>query len=107
METKIKEVENYFKSKLFNKDFKITEILEHTLTVLIDEKYEFVIWIGNHDIPSTRELYEGSYMKFPLTQKERIKLHGVFSKDVRKFRNEPLLREKKSQYENLKKELGI
>lgn len=106
MKKKIEEVEQYFKNKLLSKDFEIIKIDEFVMTVLIDEKYKFTIWIGNLDIPMTRELYaEGNYMMIALTESDKFKLHTLIVEDVKKHRNISLYLEKLKQIEALKKEV--
>lgn len=106
MEEKIKEVQMYFKTKLLSNDFEIEKIDEFNVFLVIDNKYQFVVWIGNWDIPDTRELYpKDTFMMFELTREERLKLHDVLTDHVSKYRNEILLKEKNELFEKLKNEL--
>jgi len=47
MEAKIKEVQDYFKSKLVNGDYTPIEFTPNYVRVIVDGKFNFIIWIGN------------------------------------------------------------
>jgi hypothetical protein len=105
MENTIKEVQNYFKGKLLSGDFKIVKITEHTLLLRIDLMYDFTIWIGNDDIPNSRDLYDPSFIKLDLIQKERHKLHSILRKPVKEFKEKIIFLQKRKQFLKLQKEL--
>lgn len=109
MKEKIIEVENYFKSKLLSNDFEIKEIKECTLSLSIDNKYIFTIWIGNFDLDNYIELYEGgfNYISLKFNLKEKVKLKSVIKKPVNEWRRNVLLREKRKEFNRLKKELSL
>ena len=103
----IKQVQDYFKSKLLTGDFEITGRSQCVFTLSIDG-CTFHLWTGNYDIPETRGLYSGAYnfIDIPLTQKERIKLHSVLRKDILDYENGYLLEQKRKLFEKLKRELN-
>ena len=109
MEAKIKEVKDYFKSKILKKEFEIKEMGQHTFIILVDQKYKFTVWVGNPNYPDTCKLYDAAYsfMQLDFNQKERIKLHGLLKKDVEDFKNRVTLPQKMAEFEKLKKELNI
>ena len=107
MKNKIKEVQDYFKSKLFAQDFKIEKVSEYQIEISIDLEYKFIIWTGNQDIPRSRKNYDGalSFMDLQLNVHESEKLHGILSPVVKKYRAEVLLNQKKLELEKLQREI--
>ena len=90
MKEQIKAVEQYFKDKILAKDFVIKSIDEHVLCIIIDEQYEFFIWIANYStIPTGVKLYDGkiNYMNIRLSNKESVKLCGLLKKDIESLKN--------------------
>ncbi|MDD4515683.1 hypothetical protein [Massilibacteroides sp.] len=108
MKDKITEIENYFKNKLLSGEFKIISINEYTLELIIDCEYTFNIWIGNYNIPETRKIYKSmiSFMNIELTDTQAKKLHYILSPEIRKYKNEILLEQKKKELEKLQKEIN-
>ena len=107
MEKKIKQVQDYFIAKILAGEFRITEISEHRLKLIVDEKYPFEIWIANG--PTYRRLYEYSniqFMTLVFTEEQSIRCDSVLQPAIQEWRKEVLLVEKKKQLEQLKKELG-
>lgn len=109
MEAKIKEVYDYFKSKILSKDFKIEEMSEYTFTIIIDGKYKFTIWVANLHIPESRRLYDNGYnfMMIEFTLKEKYKLNRILKDDIKNFHNKVTLPQKMADFNRLKKELNI
>ena len=97
MKTKIKEVQDYFKSKLIAGDFEILEICYHTIKVSVENEYEFSIWIANWANPSHCELYksEPNFIVIPFTEDEKSILHDV----IEPYRAEYLRSELKKEIE--------
>ena len=107
MEKKIKQVQDYFIAKILAGEFKIIEISEHRLKIIIDEKYPFEIWTANE--PVYRRLYEYSniqFMTLVFTEEQSIRCDLVLQPAIQEWRKEVLLVEKRKQLEQLKKELG-
>jgi len=104
---KFKELQNYFKKKLIEKDFIIKEITEHILKVEVDEKYIFSIWIGNIQYPDTVNLYSHDYnaMDLDFLLSERRKLCSSLKKIVKEYLNKKLLKEKQKQLLELEKSI--
>ena len=102
MKEKIKEVQDYFKSKLLAKDFEIEIIDSFAAYITIDGIYHFTIWIGNPQVPkSTNQHYGKSFIDMGLSDEDCCKLHELISADVATY----LKKIKEKQLEQLKKEL--
>jgi len=108
MKTKIKEVQDYFKSKMLSNDFAITNVEEYTIELLIDNEYKFIIWIGNVNIATSRKPYSGklSFMDIEMTDEDATKFNELLLPAINKFRKETLLAEKLKELERLKNELS-
>lgn len=110
METKIKEVHNYFRDKLINGDFKVDKIKSHEICLIIDNEYLFIIWSANKDYGvQTRgadTLNKGSFMDLIFSDKDKKTIWGKLKPIIKKHNDTVILKEKKYQYEKLKKELG-
>ncbi len=106
MNEKIKEVQQYFKSKILNHQFSILDTTEFVLKIEIDKQYVFNIWVGNFDIPHLRYIYEGSFMMLEFNKKESIKIHSILKENYTAFQKDVLFETKKQKFEKLKKELG-
>jgi len=59
METKIKEVQDYFKNKILSGQFDIAEFHEFDVCVLIDKIYPFCIWVGRESHAEYCKLWDG------------------------------------------------
>lgn len=73
MKSKIKQVETYFRDCLVNGHFKVVSRDDYILTVLIDDEYEFALWVANGEggLDFFNEFGSGSYMRFKLTEQEK------------------------------------
>jgi len=110
IEDKLKDVAAYFKHKIIKGEFEFKKCGEHTATVLIDEKYEFQLWIANEP-KNNFDFYDSSFilknsdgLKFR-TQKERLAGWRQVKPHVQAYKNKVLKREKQKAFNNLKKEL--
>jgi hypothetical protein len=104
MENKIIEVQEYFKIKLLDGDFKIDSVGEFTATVIVDEKFEFSLWVGNKDIEGSVRIYHGSNMNFihlDFSVAESEKIKKILLEDIKKGE----LKSKQKQLEKLQKEI--
>ena len=111
MNEKINEVRDYFKSKLLAGDFEIVKIGTHELELKIDGMYLFNIWIGNLDVPSSRNQYNGCYlrnfMELSLSEDECILIDIIVNQLVCERRRIADHEEKMKQFIQLKSELNI
>jgi len=107
MEKKINEVHDYFKNKLVKGEFEIKEISEYKAIVVVDKKYEFCVWTGNYDIPTSRKMYkhEVSYMDIELSDSESCELDKVLKPSIKAFRLTYLISQKENELNELKKQL--
>ena len=102
----IKEVQNYFKTKLLAGEFDILNIDKYILTAGIDN-YTFYLWIGNLHVPSAMRLYEGhnSVMSLFLSLSEQIRLTALVRPIVQKRLKTELLVEKRKELADLEAEI--
>lgn len=111
IEKTLKEVAGYFKDKLFEGEFKFLECGGCTARILIDDKYEFDLWIANEP-KNNFDFYEGSlalinageFIKLK-TQKERLKGWRQIKPFVNAYRNDVLKKDKLKKLDELKKEI--
>ena len=59
IDKRIQEISNYFKQKIVDGDYEITDIEPCTVSVLVDGKYEFVLWVSNGE--SYFNIYEDPF----------------------------------------------
>jgi len=107
MEQKIKEVQEYFISKILNEEFIVGNISEYTTELIIDEKYCFPIWMCNDPINRKPYMQDGRcFMDLQITDKQAVKINSILEERYSKYSKEVLLKEKRKQLARLKKELG-
>ena len=108
MESKINEVQDYFKNKILAGDFETIEIGEYVFQIKVDEKYQFSIWIGNWNIPDNTKLYDSYYnfIMFDLTKEEAIQLKAAIMPKVKAYRTGKLIEEKRKELAKLENELS-
>jgi len=77
METKIKEVQDYFKNKILSGEFDICEIQQYSVTILVDKTHQFCIWVGRETNPEFCKLWDGrsNFIYFDFVKSEQIGLH--------------------------------
>ena len=107
IESTLKDVANYFKSKIIKGEFTLTECAKSTCTILIDGKYIFELWIANDpkkhfDFYSTFLFTDLTpyYFKFN-TQKERLQAWEQVKPRIESYRS----KEKQQRIEELQKEI--
>lgn len=107
IQEKFLEVQNYFKAKLLNNEFEVGEIKEYEIQLKIDG-FDFWIWIGNIDLPYTRNQKNCSTQSailLSLDKEESIDLDKLISPIVQEHRKTILLEKKQKEIENLQKEI--
>ncbi len=84
MEKNIGAITNYFKKQILKNNFEIKNITDYCLEIEVDEKYPFVIWIGNLDIINTIRIYEygTNFMNLTFEETEKQQLHDLIEKQV-------------------------
>ena len=104
MKNKIKEVQDYFRSKIVMKAYDIKSIDKHLLKVVVDGEYNFSIWIANGE--QMISLYDGDsntiYFEF-----NELEMMAVWNNVVllRKQIVEEEIKKAESEIERLKKQL--
>lgn len=105
MESKIKEVHDYFKDKICNGEYEVVKRGDHVWDVMVDEKYKFILWIANDGINFST--YDGSFIQLELIVKDRLKAWTKIKKLIKEWEQTTQKREKIKQFNKLKKELGL
>ena len=101
METKIKEVQDYFKNKLLSGDFKIIKQDQYSVTVEVDSKYNFELWTANmYTVDGSIKLYEGSFNFI------NVEFNSVESCSIKRYLIKPVANYKKMLIEKKKAELN-
>ncbi len=104
MEEKIKEVLVYFKNKLLTNDFEISTIEQHTMNLLVDGKYLFVIWMANDDYALS--IYDKSFVHFTLNDKERKKIYSLLKGKFQLNKQNIVLAQKRKELAALEKQIN-
>lgn len=110
IENKLKEIGEYFCNKIIEGEYKFITCSEHTAKILIDEKYNFELWIANtpkdnFNFYETFISFNNEYL-YLKTQKERIAAWSKMKPHITKYKNTALKREKQKQLNRLQKELA-
>ena|SRR5690554_1032178 len=72
MKTKIKEVQNYFKSAILEGRYEVKDTSQYYITVMIDEDFSFKLWTANEAYGF--KIYfsgEGSFMNVQFNEEEK------------------------------------
>jgi len=103
----IKEVQDYFRNKIVDGEYKVIAADDYTLQITIDEEYKFCLWTSNG--VSHFRLYEGMYNFIELGFSEaEATLAFAECEEARKQAWEDKIRPQKlKELEKLQKELGI
>jgi len=110
IELKLKEIEKYFKDKVFKGDYEFLSCDQYTAKILIDKKYKFQLWIANNP-KDNLQFYNLTYDKNMIydfifrTQKERLLAYKKLKPLIDEYKNTILKKEKQAQIQNLKREL--
>ncbi len=107
MKAQIKEVQQYFKNKLLKGEFEATQLDKFRLKALVDGEYEFVIWVGNMDIPRSTIIYHGdlSFMAVPFLEEEATELNTLL-RTFCKARYEAIRDEKIAELKEIEQEIA-
>ena len=108
MKPQIQEVQKYYKNKILSQDYEILSITEYFTTILIDDKYHFVLWTAVLDHPESVKQYkhDRSFMQIDFTDAEARQLHAALYPQITKHKKGCILAEKIKELEKLKTELG-
>lgn len=104
METEIKKIQQQFKTKLFAGDYKITSKSEFVFEIEIETK-RFNIWMGNMNIPNSRNHYDSNYnfLDLEFTTEEKIRLHKILAPIYSDYITTELIKQKKAELKKLEK----
>ena len=107
----VSNIQDYFISKILNLDFVVTNISEYTLSIEIDGKYQFELWIANPNIETSirpRHGISGEYFMFlEFTEEQSIELYHKIFPVIKEAKEKFLIPEKLILYNKLKEELGL
>ena len=105
MEKKIKEVYDYFKGKVVSGEYEIKDCDMHTMTLIVDGKYKFVMWLANGEW--ALETYENSasFMQLEFTDEEKAVAYKKLLAHKKRLFNEQAISERKKEIEKLEEEL--
>ena len=102
MKEKIKEVQDYFKSRLIIGDYAITDVSNGSFTgVRVDDTYDFNVWNDG--------LFSNScfgFMIIPITTHEAEQIQAILCPQVLRIKKEKLLAEKVAALEELENEIS-
>lgn len=84
VEQKIAEIKAYFQTKLIMGDYEINRLGHHSINVLIDEKYEFKVFIGNNHFNFGFDYdYKGDWHQIGMIKDDTLR-EKAFDKAVEK-----------------------
>lgn len=100
IESKIKEVHDYFKNKIVSGDFTEKNIDSYRMSILVDGKYPFTVWIANGDygIGTCNSFCDENFMTIKFNAKDKKILWGKIKARI----SERVLDIEKAEYERLK-----
>lgn len=108
MEEQIQEIQDYFIDKILANDFVVTRVKKYTLSLMIDNKYEFTIWTANNAVD--RQLYsdslETNFMQFTFSELQAIECSKILERHITKWKEEVEMVQNRKLFEKLKIELG-
>jgi hypothetical protein len=109
MDELIKEVQQYFKTKMLTGDFTIESLETYKCVISIDE-YKFTIWIGNPTIEETRRPYESGYNFIDIPWDNDIDspiLHHIMKDKLAPVIAVEKIHDYKQQIDRIRKEIDI
>ena len=102
METKIKEVQDYFKQKILNEEFEILEVTEHYVQIKIDNKYQFTIWIANGFQYFGTATNFSNFIELKFSESQKIACYEIFKDIFNKTLKHNLIQEYEEKIKALK-----
>lgn len=105
MNEQIREIQEYFISKILNNEFEVKECKQCTMIISIDN-YLFEMWMAN--LPHNCKVYgsSDSFMKLDFTEVQAIECRNVLNLHYNKWKKEVLLTEKRAELEQLESEIN-
>lgn len=103
MENKIKEVNDYFKNKVINNEYKVLFVDSFTIHIKIDELYIFALWIANgKEVLGTKNCTFNSFMSLTFNKEEQKKAWVHIKKHINELYGKQKEEEEKREFERLK-----
>ena len=99
MDSQIKEVQDYFINKIIERDYNIVDSDGYTVTISIDKKYYFEIWISNG--ASNIRTYNNSFMQLDFITEQKEKIMKDLERDSNGSLKKNLLKQQKQIAEKL------
>lgn len=108
METKIKEVQDYFVQKIVSGDYELENFSHPVAKILIDKKYNFSLWTANgYTFFETYALYP-NFIPLEFTNEQKEIAHKVIHEKIQEdleARTIAEIQQLENKIENLKKSL--
>jgi len=99
MDSQIKEVQDYFINKIIERDYNIVDSDGYTVTISIDKKYYFEIWISNG--ANNIRTYNNSFMQLDFITEQKEKIMKDLERDSNGSLKKNLLKQQKQIAEKL------
>ena len=103
MKEKIKEVHDYFKKRIVDGDYEISDVKRNYIVILIDG-YEFSLWTANED--NGLALYFDSFMNFVFDKDEKLSIYKMLKPIIVKNKRDVLMVAKKAELKKLEEEIA-
>jgi len=107
LKKQIKEVQDYFKNKIIDGEYKVTKVDDYSIQITIDGEYKFCLWTSNG--VSHLRLYEGmfNFVELEFSEAEQTLAFAKCEEARAQAWEEKVRPQKLKQLEKLQKELGI
>ena len=110
LKKQIKEVQDYFRNKIVDGEYKVIAADDYTLTIAVtnfDEEYKFCLWTANGE--DMFRLYEGmfNFVELEFSEAEQTLAFAKCEEARAQAWEDKVRPQKLKQLEKLQKELGI
>ena len=107
LKKQIKEVQDYFRNKIVDGEYKVIAADDYTLQITIDKEYKFCLWTSNGT--SMFRLYEGmfNFVEFGFSEAEATLAFAKCEEARAQAWEDKIRPQKLKELEKLQKELGI
>jgi len=104
MKKEIKNLNNYFVSKILTNEFETIEIGSHSTTIKIDNEYEFRLWTASEAKNISCYYMHANFMVLTFTEDQKNEIYKILVIDQEEAKQELEKAERLRQYEDLKTE---
>ena len=101
MKEKIQEIQNYFANKIVKGLYRVLEIDEFCLSIIIDRKFRFALWHCNGAECFRTYDGRGNYMTLEFTESEQLVAYKKGMHYVRKWREDTVATRERKQLKDL------